>query len=228
MGISNKLFLWDIDGTLISVGGAGERALIHAIKAVFKIDGDLKGVDYAGRTDRRIAHMLHDHFDFPRSDASMALFLESYLHHLELEMKHTRMHVLPGVQALLDAIAASPDCHQGLLTGNLRQGARIKLDHFKLWHYFAFGAFSDLSMDRNALAPHALIEARNHTDLSFDPACVFVIGDTPHDIECGKVIGARTIAVSTGRFTPDQLSEHAPDYTFTQLPSPEDFFAVVK
>jgi len=216
-----KLFMWDIDGTLISVGGAGERAMNHAIKEIFGIDGDLNEIDYAGRTDTRIAHMLHEYFEIEKTEASIESFLQSYLSQLEIEMQTTRMYVLPGVIEALEAIEKHPNTWQGLLTGNLAIGAEIKLSHYSIWHYFPFGAFSDLSLDRNEIAKHAPAVAKKHTGIDFDPANIYVIGDTPHDIECGKVISAKTIAVCTGKYNAEDLTQHKPDFLFEELPAPE-------
>lgn len=224
--MSNKpiLFLWDIDGTLITVGGAGERALVHAIKDQFGIDGDLHGIDYAGRTDRVISHMLHDYYKVERTDASQQGFLDSYIFHLEEEMVHTRMRVIDGILDVLNEIESREGFYQGLLTGNLARGARIKLEHFGLWKYFPFGVFSDLALERNDLAGFALGEAKKATGLDFDPENTYVIGDTPHDIICGQSIGAKTVAVSTGRFSVEQLKEYRPDVAFEAWTTPDAFF----
>ncbi|MBM3852765.1 MAG: hydrolase, partial [Verrucomicrobia bacterium] len=106
------------------------------------------------------------------------------------------------------------DIAQGLLTGNIRRGAEFKLTHYRVWHYFEFGAFADDSPRRNDLGPHALRRAGALHRHEFTPARTFIIGDTPHDIECGKVIGARTIAVATGRHPVAELARHAPDAVF--------------
>ncbi len=221
---SEILFLWDIDGALISVGGAGERAMKNAILEVFHVKEDLSIIDYAGRTDRRIAQMLHDYFEKPITDTSQQTFLDAYIHHLAIEMKVTQMHVLPGVKPILDSIDQNAHFHQGLLTGNLDKGAEIKLGHFDLWRYFPFGAFSNLSIDRNELSKFALLEATRCTHITFKPQNVFVIGDTPHDIECGNVIGANTVAVATGRYSSEELSKHAPTFVLDQLPESAAFF----
>ncbi|HET7535847.1 MAG TPA: HAD hydrolase-like protein, partial [Candidatus Didemnitutus sp.] len=95
-----------------------------------------------------------------------------------------------------------------------QRGARIKLEHYKVWHYFEFGAFGDDSPLRNELGPHALRRAKERHAIEFSPANTFVIGDTPHDIECGKVIGAQTIGVATGTFSVDELAAHQPTAVF--------------
>lgn len=223
MRAENKLFLWDIDGTLITVGGAGERALILAIKDTFGIEGNLDGIEYAGRTDRRICYMLHDFYDVEKTEQSMQSFLDSYLIHLENEIKDTKMTVIDGIRGILDLIETNPYLYQGLLTGNLERGSEIKLQHFGLWDYFQFGAFSNLSMNRNKLAGYALGKAAQATGIRFMPENVYVLGDTPLDIECGKCIHAKTVAVATGKFSAEELSKHNPDYVFDTLGDPHDF-----
>jgi phosphoglycolate phosphatase len=223
MKSQQKLYLWDIDGTLISVGGAGERALVHAIRDRFGIEGDLSAIDYSGRTDRRIAHMLHEHYGIDKTDSSLQGFLDAYIAHLEEEIVNTRMQVLPGILEILDQIENNPLLHQGLLTGNLLRGSEIKLKHFNLWHYFRFGAYSNLSMNRNELAGYALMEAKKATGISFFPENVYVIGDTPHDIECGRTIHAKTVAVATGKYSAEQLRAHNPHFLFENLSDTHDF-----
>jgi phosphoglycolate phosphatase len=218
----HTLFLWDIDGTLITVGGAGERALVHAIEVCFGIQGDLSGIDYSGRTDRRICMMLHDHYGKEKTEESMQRFLDVYIQQLEVEMKTSRMRVLDGILEILREIDTNPMLHQGLLTGNLAKGAEIKLTHFDLLKFFQFGAFSNLSVNRNELAGHALQEAKKTTGISFFPDHVFVIGDTPHDIECGKTIHAKTVAVATGKYSKDELAKFEPDFIFDRLGDPHD------
>lgn len=212
-----KLFLWDIDGTLISVGGAGERALLGAIRDTFGFEGDLSVISYSGRTDRWITKALHEAYDLELTEGSQQAFLDAYLRHLEIEMKATRMVVLDGVIETLEIIKNNPNFHQGLLTGNLQKGSEIKLKHFNIWHYFPFGAFSNLSVNRNDLAKHALKVSQEATGIQFDPSDVYVIGDTSHDIECGKIIGARTVAIATGKIRKEELSTYKPDFLFDQI-----------
>lgn len=211
------LLLWDIDGTLILSGGAGERALIRALHTEFGVEGSLDGVELAGRTDRWIARQLLTKFTLPVTEDGITRFLESYLRALPQELVHPEARVLPGVRELLAALSARGDVAQGLLTGNLRAGAEIKLRHHDLWTPFAFGAFADDAELRNHLGPHAVRRAGSHHAVEFAPDRVWVIGDTPHDIECGKAIGASTIGVATGRFTVDELRAHTPTAVFADL-----------
>lgn len=212
-----KLILWDIDGTLIRTNRAGIAALVQAFAQVLGQTPDMDKVEVAGRTDRWIiGRMLEQHGVAPTPERVHAV-LESYLQLLHGEISTRPGRVLPGIVELLEKLHRRDDVVQGLLTGNVERGARIKLEHYRVWHYFAFGAFGDDSPLRNDLGPHALRRARERHAVDFPPERTYVIGDTPHDIECGKVIGARTIAVATGGFTLEELQAHAPTAAFADF-----------
>ena len=222
-----KLILWDIDGTLITSGGAGERALIAALKAGFGVDGSLDWLEYSGRTDAWIAHEVLRHYGLPDTPENIQHYLESYLSALVAAMPNPRARLHAGILTLLETLHHRADLAQGLLTGNLQRGARIKLEQFSVWHYFEFGAFADDSSQRNDLGPHALRRARERHGVEFPPKRVFIIGDTPWDIECGKVIGANTIAVATGNFSVEQLRPHAPTAVFADFNDTEAFIRAI-
>jgi phosphoglycolate phosphatase len=208
-----RLLLWDIDGTLISTGAAGHRAIELATAQRFG-GGDLEGVEIAGRTDSGIAHQILTKYGEPITDESMRSLLDLYLELLALELPRSQGRVLPGVLELLKRSEHQPDTFLGLLTGNLRRGAQSKLEHYQLWQFFAFGAFADDHHDRNELGAFALTRAEKATGTNFLPAEVDVIGDTGHDVACGKAFGARTIAVATGSWPRERLAEYAPDFLF--------------
>ncbi|HVU35487.1 MAG TPA: HAD family hydrolase [Opitutaceae bacterium] len=211
------LLLWDIDGTLIASGGAGMRALTVALRRVFGIDGSLADIDFAGRTDRWIIREVFRKFSLPATEENFARYFEGYVAALPAELANPNARVLPGVQEVLRAAAAHGQIAQGLLTGNMRRGAQVKLAHHGLWEHFPFGAFADDSEFRNDLGPHAVRRAREHHRVEFAAANVWVIGDTPHDIACGKVIGARTLALATGGYSLDHLRSHAPTLVLDDL-----------
>jgi phosphoglycolate phosphatase-like HAD superfamily hydrolase len=211
------LLLWDIDGTLTYSGGAGMRALQVALGRAFGISRSLADIDFAGRTDTWIMREVFTKVGLPSSEANLARFLDAYLGELPGALRNPRNRVLPGVAAALAAFAVRPDFTQALLTGNVERGARLKLGHHGLSHFFAFGAFADDSELRNDLGPVALRRARERLGVEFAPARVFVIGDTPHDIACGKAIGARTVAVATGQYSAAQLRAVAPTAVFDDL-----------
>ncbi len=136
-----------------------------------------------------------------------------------------RLH--PGIKEALDAVHAHPEIHQGLLTGNHREGARLKLSHLGIWHYFEFGAYADDSHIRDELGPFALARAKEKLGIAFPPERVWIIGDTPHDVACGKAIGAKTIAVATGSFTVEQLAALNPTHTFADLSDTQALLDVI-
>jgi phosphoglycolate phosphatase-like HAD superfamily hydrolase len=223
--IKKRLLLWDIDGTLISTGAAGHRAI--ELAATQQFGGDLEGVEIAGRTDSGIAHQILKKFGKPITDESVRSLLDLYLELLARELPRSQGRVLPGVLELLKRAQDRPDTTLGLLTGNLRRGAQLKLEHYQLWHYFAFGAFADDHHDRNELGAFALARAQESNGEKFLPPQVDVIGDTGHDIACGKAFGARTIAVATGSWSPEQLAEYAPDFLFHDLANIDEVIATL-
>ncbi len=213
------LLLWDIDGTLTLSGGAGMSALDAALRREFGVaaPAPTKGIDFAGRTDTWIMRQIFARLGIPDSETNLARLLAAYLSELPTALKNPGTRILPGVTAALAALSARTDCVQALLTGNVERGARIKLTHHGLSHFFAFGAFADDSEWRNELGPVALRRAREHHGVEFAPDRVFVIGDTPHDIACGKAIGACTVAVATGKYSEDELRAESPTMVFRDL-----------
>jgi len=210
-----KLILWDIDGTIIVSHGSGVRAMEKALTQRFGKICDLTQIDWAGRTDTWITGEVFRHVGLPDTPQNAHDYLEAYLQILPKELRDGPPgQVLPGVRDLLEILHQRTDVAQGLLTGNLKRGAEIKLTHFQVWHYFEFGAFADDSPRRNDLGPHALRRAKERHAIDFRPEQTVIIGDTPHDIECGRVIGAKTIGVATGRYSVAELAAHQPTAVF--------------
>ena len=209
--ISKRLLLFDIDGTLIDSGGAGIESLKDVLQEQFGISDDLRGVEIAGKTDTGIVHQILRKQEIAVNDETTAAFLDLYVEFLARELPRRNGTILPGVRELLLRLRARPQNVLGLLTGNLERGAKLKLSHYGIWDFFEFGAFADDHHDRNELGPFAQRRAREKHAIDFAAADIDVIGDTPHDIACGKAIGARTIAVTTGSFTRAQLATHQPD-----------------
>jgi phosphoglycolate phosphatase-like HAD superfamily hydrolase len=221
------LLLWDIDGTLLTSGGAGMRALRTPLRELHNIQASLDDIDYAGRTDRHILRQIFTRYDLPISEENFTRFLDHYVATLPTELANPGAYILPGVPALLTAAAARPDITQALLTGNVQRGARAKLGFHGLWDFFPFGAFADDSEHRNDLGPHALRRAREHTGVDFPPERIWVIGDTPHDIACGRIIGAQTLAVATGSHSIAALSAHAPTAVLADLSDATAFWRLI-
>ena len=221
-----KLVLFDIDGTLVLTGGAGLRAMTRACEELLDHRDALEGVPVAGRTDWSILHDVLDRIGRVFDDELFTSLRERYLHYLAEEIEKPGRGVkgvMPGVRALLDALQGRDDVFLGLLTGNFAEGARIKLQHFELWHYFRCGAFGDDSADRNALVPFAVTRARECGIPDFAPHDVIVVGDTPHDVACALVVGAVPVAVATGGFTVEQLRDSGADLVFNDLSDSDRF-----
>jgi phosphoglycolate phosphatase len=212
------LILWDIDQTLVNTDRAGERALLQIIRDNYQHDfQDQLPVDLRGRTDTSILRDLLAHIKVEHTPQAAEKFRHEYLALLPIMLPQGNARVLPGIRAALDAIAAHPELHQALLTGNLQEGARLKLSHLGLWHDFEFGAYADDSSDRNKLGPVALQRAKEKLGLTFPPKRVFIIGDTPHDIACAQAIGANSIGVATGSFTAEELKACGATHVFQDL-----------
>lgn len=222
-----KLILWDIDGTLLRTGRAGIIALTRAFAQLHGREPDMSRVEVAGRTDKWITAQMLERNGRPVTPQHIHDLIDAYLALLPDEIATRPGRVLPGVQTLLDTLRARADIAQGLLTGNVQRGARIKLEHYRVWHYFEFGAFGDDSALRNELGPHAVRRARERHAVEFPAVHTFIIGDTPHDIECGKAIGARTIGVATGSYTVEQLQAHAPTAVFADFADTAAFLKAI-
>ncbi|MCE0497786.1 MAG: haloacid dehalogenase-like hydrolase [Methylacidiphilales bacterium] len=214
----DSLLLWDIDGTLVYMDRAGERSLLVAIRDLYQRDlGAHLPVDLKGRTDTSIARDLLVWLGVPVTPEEEARLRSAYLELLSTTLSMVRPLIHPGIRKALDAVHAHPEIHQALLTGNLREGARLKLTYLDLWRYFEFGAFADDSHIRDELGPFALRRAKEKLGIDFPPERVFIIGDTPHDVACGKAIGAKTIAVATGAFSVEELVALNPTHVFKDL-----------
>ena len=212
-----KLLLFDIDGTLLLTGRAGEHALRVAFKERFGVDDDLSSISFAGLTDGAIARQIFAPYDIPPTPENIADLFDGYVHHLALELPRREGTVLPGIVALLEALHGREDCVLGLLTGNIAKGAELKLSHYGVWDFFEFGAFADDHVDRNKLGPVAHSRAVEKHGSSFEPQDVFVLGDTPRDIDCARAAGFVAVAIATGSYGKDELAAHRPDFLFEDL-----------
>ena len=222
-----KLLLFDIDQTLVNTGGAGIHALDRACKKLLAIDNAMDGIRPHGKTDPAIAREILRVRLGATSDveAQIQSILEAYLSFLEDEVQTSaKYRVLPGIVSLLDEIAARPDMILGLATGNIELGARIKLERGKLNRYFALGGFGSDSEDRTELVRKAAEKAAHNNGSSFLASDVFVIGDTPLDVDAGKRAGFKTVGVATGSYSVDQLLAAGADIAVADLEQGRDGF----
>jgi phosphoglycolate phosphatase-like HAD superfamily hydrolase len=213
-----KLVLFDIDGTLVHTGGAGIKAFAKAFATEFGIPNGTEKMKFAGRTDVglvreffRLNHIEPDAKHFRR-------FFESYVFWLDHILAQSETQACPGIWELIRGLQELPDPPMlGLLTGNIRLGAEIKLRHFDLWHEFVTGGFADDHEDRDQIAHVAHQRGARVLGKQLRGEEVVVIGDTPLDIKCGRAIGANVLAVATGGATYDELKKHSPDWLVKDL-----------
>jgi len=203
-----KLLLFDIDQTLINTGGAGLRGLNRACRKLFGLEGAMDGISPHGKTDPAIVREILSRKlgSQTPTNADIANVLDSYISFLKEEVyTSTTYRVLPGVQSLLDQIVARGDVLVGLATGNIELGARIKLERGGLNPYFSFGGFGSDSEDRAELVRKAAEKANHKNGSSILASNIFVIGDTPLDIDAGNRAGFKTVGVATGSYSVEQL-----------------------
>ncbi len=219
-GSIRRLLLFDVDGTLILSGGRGSKAMKAAAQAMFQRPFTMEFRDFAGNTDRAIIRTMllkHD-ISPPDFEETIDKLLENYLVHLArlLEEDHP-VKVLPGVWELLEALWQDGRFGLGLVTGNIEAGARLKLEPPGLNRFFPIGAFGSDHIDRNQLPPLAIKKAEQHYRQPIAPEQVWIIGDTPRDIECAKANRLHSLAVATGGWTLEDLRRHHPDVLLTDL-----------
>lgn len=217
-----KACLFDIDGTLIQTGGAGQWAFAKTFREEFGIEQISQDVPFAGRSDRAIAGDLLLAHGQGNDDATWQRFQTAYHPNLDLALEACEGRVLPGVAPLIKQLVERGDIAIGLLTGNVVAGAERKLTYYGLWDHFPFGGFGDTHPNRNDIAADAVAQARQHYPrlASANGAtsdCIVVIGDTIHDIHCAHSVGAKAVGVPTG-FTPaDELSAESPELVVDTL-----------
>jgi phosphoglycolate phosphatase len=216
------VLLWDIDGTLLSTGRAGIFALEEAAREVCSSEVDLSRMKTAGLTDGEIAQAVIVECGGEDSPERVEEFLAAYERHLPDRLHWRKGKVLDGVEANLEQLSGRDDVVNLLLTGNTPAGARAKLSHYGLEGYFAGGTFCVGYEPRDSIARRARDAVSEH---GADPVRdrLYVIGDTPHDVSCGKAIEARTVAVASGSYEAGELAETEPWLLLDRLPDPEKF-----
>jgi phosphoglycolate phosphatase-like HAD superfamily hydrolase len=215
-----RLILFDIDGTLVTARGAGRRAVKAALERVFGTSGGIDDYDLRGKTDQRILFDVTEAAGLARDAVVGRLddYFEAYARVLaELIGDGRDVVTLPGVADVVRTLHGADGVVLGLLTGNIEEGARIKLEPTGLWPYFALGAYGSDHVDRRRLPSLAARRAHALVGYPFRPEEVLVIGDTPLDIDCARAFGAVAVAVATGFHSRDELLKERPDFLFDDL-----------
>jgi len=213
---SRKVLLFDIDATLLKTGHAGLRALDRVFEELYEVPQATEGLRPAGKTDPLIIRELLEG-NVPNLDPvpEIPRVVNLYVEYLGQEVDVSPgFQVMPGVPELLEALSRIPRICLGLATGNLEEGAYIKLRRAGLASYFSFGGFGSDSENRTEVVLAAIRRAEDHMKQEVPLDSVYVIGDTPRDILHAKEAGVRTVAVATGSSDADELSRYKPDYLF--------------
>jgi phosphoglycolate phosphatase-like HAD superfamily hydrolase len=211
--------LFDIDGTLLKCFGAGKKSLIQACEEVFGTSGAMDTVDFQGKTDPMI--LLESLESRGLSEDHIGRNLEAlkarYFHHLRINLYDGAPVLLPGVNELLRKLSRVKTILLGLLTGNFRESAAIKLGRFDLNRYFSFGVFGDDAAFRNHMPAIARKIIRDEFGIDMPFKDIIIVGDTLYDIDCAKSAGAVSISVGTGWIPKEELLSRAPDFFFDDL-----------
>ncbi len=219
------ILFWDIDGTLLKTAKAGLYAFEQVIKETFHIPFDFSTITAAGMTDYYIAHQVIEHATGREPvHSEISNLITRYEEILAYHLRLRQGHLTPSVKDILTHLHNQEDYVSLLLTGNTEIGAKTKLTHYGLADFFDFSksAFCNNSFHRTEIATQALSIVKEHYP-TVSPDQIYVIGDTPNDIHCAKSIGARTIAVATGRYSVEELELHTPWWLVSSLPSPREF-----
>jgi len=222
-----RVFFFDIDGTLIRTDGAGRAAIEAAMESEFGLPPDSSGIAVNGRTDRSIASDLFKAHRLEDSEANWQRLQAGYVRHLPVQLGQRSGAVLPGVKELLSHLGQCENVALGLLTGNVPGGARLKLTHFGLHEHFDFGGFGHAHMSRDEVARTALSEARQWLGGKAAPEQCWVIGDTEHDVQCARHIGAKVLAVATGGSKKTTLQAAGPDHLLDDLSATDEVLRVL-
>ncbi len=213
-----RLVLFDIDGTLVNTGGAGKNAFAHTLTTAFQTTNGVGKVSFAGRTDVSLARELFGIHGIPATPGNFQKFFDHYVFCLDRTIQDAGGDACPGVRDFIRDLSRLPDPPMlGLLTGNIRLGAEIKLRRYGLWDAFETGGFADDHEDRNQIAVAAFERGRRVLGSQLRPKDIVVVGDTPFDIRCAEFIGAKILAVATGGAKLNELKPHAPNWLVQDL-----------
>ncbi len=211
------LILFDIDGTLLDMHGAGRRAFIRALKTTFGWDDDLEYIHFSGTTDMAVFHRVLQERGLPYRDEEARLFFEQLPEELRRTVAGQQTRLYPGTRELLEFLSEHPRAVAGLVTGNIESCARIKLESADLHGHFTLGAFGHEHADRNEIARLAMVRATRQLIPGESFARLFLIGDTPSDVRAAQHIGATSIAVATGTPSIETLRDAGADYVLEDL-----------
>lgn len=216
--MTTRLVLFDIDGTLLTTNGHAVKAMLASAEAAYGVKAAWDTSTMNGKTELWIVHKLLGDAGLTREEIGPRLpgFWKRYVEELKGRLTPGNVTVFAGVREVLRLLAGREDLLVGLLTGNIEASAQVKLETAAL-DGFALGAFGEHHEDRSALPTLAVEAAARLRGESISGGEIIIVGDTPHDITCGKHLGVNTIAVATGKFGMEELQSHNPTHVFHDL-----------
>lgn len=225
---SPTILLFDIDGTLLHAGGAGRRAIVRVFAERYGRREVFDDVRFHGMTDRGIVRDGLVRAGFPVDEPTIDAICEAYLVALADEVpRSTGFKLHPGVEPLLGRLAGRDGVAVGLGTGNLREGARIKLEHARIQHHFGFGSFGCDQEDRATIIGLGAERGAARLQVPREACRVVVIGDTPRDVAAAQAIGAEAVTVETSGYTAAALLAAGATRAFRDLADPDVLSALV-
>lgn len=222
--VTRKLILWDIDGTILLTHKTGRFTIQQTLEDLFDRTIDISSISFSGKTDPQIFREIFNQNDLAKDNHKeiYATALERYMALMRVNLAKRGVSVLPGVASLISYMADDDSYELSLLTGNVRPMAFLKLELAGLDQHFSYGAFGSDHEDRDELPAFALDRAHALTGHQFTGKNTIIIGDTPRDILCSKVIGAHAIAVCTGKYSREELADFQPTLLFDDLSDPKE------
>ncbi|RKD22371.1 Phosphoglycolate phosphatase, HAD superfamily [Caminicella sporogenes DSM 14501] len=221
------LLIWDIDGTLINSMGSGRKAMEKAFFHKYNIKEGFKNVSMAGRLDW---HIVRDALNNNKIvEENINDFFNVYGKMLKEELKNNSSpEILPGIKEFLEYTYKNENIYHVVGTGNCEIGARLKLSHLGLNHYFEIGGFGDEDLKRWELIDKVIDRAKKYYNIDFKKEDIYVIGDTPRDIKSSKKVGVKSVAVATGPYGFDELLKYKPDYIYHDFKDFRHFLEIMK
>lgn len=221
-----NLLIWDIDGTLISCKGSGMRAMTKTFESFYGIKNGFENVNMAGRVDYSIIEEACNKHNVKLQE--MNEFYNAYAGILEKDLEgNQNVTIFNGIEKILEETSNSEEFVNIIGTGNCEVGAWLKLKRLKLENYFETGGFGTASSNRTAVIKMAIEKARENYKMAFDDLKkIYIIGDTPADIECGRELKVNTVAIATGGFSVECLKKYNPDFIFDSLKETKNFLNI--